>query len=77
MAAVRETCLVVTFASTHDAMAAERSLLEQGVAGRIIPTPVAISSECGLAWKSPVAAREALLAALAALAHDAVVEMEL
>ncbi|MBQ3338975.1 MAG: DUF3343 domain-containing protein [Atopobiaceae bacterium] len=68
--------LVVTFASTHDAMAAESALMAQGVPGRIIPTPTVVTAECGLAWKSPLSARDALSAALEALAHEEILELE-
>ena len=72
-----DTCLVVIFASTHDAVTAEKALLGKGIAGRIIPTPVTITSECGLAWRSPLSEKDALGTALEALPHDAVLEMEL
>ena len=68
--------LVVTFASTHDAMAAESVLMAQGVPGRIIPTPTVVTAECGLAWKSPLSARDARSTALGALAHEEILELE-
>ena len=68
--------LVVTFASTHDAMTAESALMARGVPGRIIPTPTVVTAECGLAWKSPLSARDALSAALGALAHEEILELE-
>ena len=68
--------LVVTFASTHDAMTAESALMARGVPGRIIPTPTVVTAECGLAWKSPLSARDALSAALEALAHEEIMELE-
>lgn len=45
--------IVVSFASTFDAMEAERLCHEAQVPGRIIPLPVEIDSECGLAWAMP------------------------
>ena len=54
--------IVVSFSSTFDAMEAERLCQEAGVAGRIIPLPVEIDSECGLAWSMP-ADDDAVLAA--------------
>lgn len=42
--------VVATFPSTRAAMAAERALQAAGVAGRIVPLPVTISADCGLAW---------------------------
>ena len=68
--------LVVTFASTHDAMTAESALMARGVPGRIIPTPTVVTAECGLAWKSPLSARDALSADLEALAHEEILELE-
>ncbi len=44
---------VVSFASTFDAMEAERLCREGGIEGRIIPLPVEITAECGLAWAMP------------------------
>lgn len=45
--------IVVSFSSTFDAMEAERLCQEAGVPGRIIPLPVQITAECGLAWSMP------------------------
>lgn len=56
-----EERFVVAFASTFDAMEAERLCQEAGAAGRIIPLPVEIDAECGLAWAMP-ATDEALTA---------------
>lgn len=56
-----EPRFVASFASTFDAMEAERLCREAQVAGRIIPLPVEIDSECGLAWSMP--ARDEVLAA--------------
>ena len=70
------TSLVVTFASTHDAMRAEAALMERNVPGRLIPTPTVVTAECGLAWKSPLSARDALVGALEALAHEEILELE-
>lgn len=77
MAQVREHSLVVTFASTHDALAAEKTLDERGIEGRLIPTPTTVSSECGLAWRSPAAFRDALAQALAELVYEDLLDMEL
>lgn len=58
---------VVTFASTFDAMEAERLCQAAGVPGRIIPLPTQLSADCGLAWRMDTgeAAREAFRAACA------------
>lgn len=45
--------VVVTFASTFDALEAERLCGRAGVPGRLIPTPSHLSAECGLAWRLP------------------------
>ena len=45
--------LVITFASTYDAMAAEAVCQERGVPGRIVPLPPDIHADCGLAWRMP------------------------
>lgn len=57
---------VVSFRSTFDAMEAGRLCGEAGVPGRIIPLPVEITAECGLAWAMPEGAgpREAFMAAV-------------
>lgn len=59
--------LVASFASTFDALEAERLCRAAGVPGRIIPLPAQIRADCGLAWVLPAenAARKAFLAALA------------
>lgn len=40
---------VITFASVHFVMKAERVLKEDGIEVRLIPTPRKISSDCGIA----------------------------
>lgn len=62
MARRRRARLVASFSSTFSAMRAEEACRQAGVAGRIIPTPVAISAECGLAWAMPPDERDAFLA---------------
>lgn len=47
---VTESRIVITFQSTTQAMAWERACKQQGLPGRIIPMPVVISANCGLAW---------------------------
>ena len=50
--------------------------MERNVPGRLIPTPTVVTAECGLAWKSPLSARDALIGALEALAHEEILELE-
>ena len=45
--------LVITFLSTHDALAAEECCRQSGVPGRLIPLPPDINADCGLAWRMP------------------------
>ncbi|MDA3812051.1 MAG: DUF3343 domain-containing protein [Spirochaetaceae bacterium] len=42
---------ILTFKTSHDAMKEEVSLLQQGFALKMIPTPRGISSECGFSIK--------------------------
>ncbi|MEE8886670.1 MAG: DUF3343 domain-containing protein [Eubacteriales bacterium] len=42
---------VLTFHTTHDAMALEAYCGEQGIPGRIIPVPRELTAGCGLAWR--------------------------
>ena len=49
---------VVAFDSTHEALECERVCKEQEIPGRLIPTPVAIKADCGLAWAMPTKVRE-------------------
>jgi hypothetical protein len=45
---------VFGFETTHDAVRAERVLLERGVSVRLIPTPRALGALCGLAARVPL-----------------------
>ena len=49
---------VFTFHTTADAMAAERLCRENGIPGRLIPAPRALTADCGIAWSSPPEQRE-------------------
>lgn len=62
-----EPVCVVSFRGTHDAMRAELACERAGVPGRIIPTPVQIHADCGLAWKMPPAARAAFESAVSGI----------
>lgn len=46
----KERKLVITFHTTTEAMAMEKTCKEMGTEGRLIPVPRAISAGCGLAW---------------------------
>ena len=79
MGAMREKTprVVVTFASTDDAMAMEARAAECGIPGRIVPVPQEISAGCGLAWCADVSEREQLVSALDehGLAHEGVFDV--
>lgn len=64
---VPESVCVVSFRGTHDAMRAELACTRAGVPGRIIPTPVQIHADCGLAWRMPSAARAAFEGAISGI----------
>ena len=68
----KEPQLVIAFHTTSDAMAMEKLCKKAGLPGRLIPVPRAITSDCGIAWTAPIAARAELRAALdAASIEDA------
>jgi len=56
--------LVIAFHTTSEAMAMEKLCKTQGLPGRLIPVPRAITSDCGIAWTAPLSARAELRAAL-------------
>ncbi len=56
--------VVVTFYTTAEAMAAEKTCRSRGIPGRLISAPRALSADCGIAWCSPPEAREEVEAAL-------------
>lgn len=56
--------VVLTFATTSDALAVEAAAREHGLPGRAIPVPSEISAGCGLAWCADERDREELLAAI-------------
>ena len=56
----KELKLVVTFHTTADAMAMEKTCKEKKAEGRLIHVPRTISAGCGLAWCAPLECREAL-----------------
>ena len=60
----KQPTLVITFATTTQAMAMEKFCHAQGLPGRLIPVPREITAGCGLSWKADPADRDALEAAL-------------
>lgn len=70
---------MATFGSTQSAMEAEEACQEDGVAGRLIPTPVAIRATCGLSWSMAPEGREAFERTMEAhgVAVESIQELEL
>ena len=54
---VKKPTLVITFPTTTAALTWERRCQALGIPGRIIPVPVTITADCGLAWAMPPEAR--------------------
>ena len=61
----KKPTLVITFATTTQAMAMEKFCLAQGLPGRLIPVPREITAGCGMAWCAPPEARANLEAFVA------------
>ncbi len=57
--------IVVTFHTTAEAMATEQLCREQGLAGKLISAPRALTADCGIAWSGLPETKDALLRALA------------
>ena len=60
----KKPALILTFATTTQAMAVEKFCAEHGLPGRLIPVPREITAGCGLSWKAQPEAGELLTAAL-------------
>ena len=60
----KKPTLIITFASTTQAMAVEKYCMENGLPGRIIPVPREITAGCGLSWKAAPEDQQTLTAAL-------------
>lgn len=72
----KKPTLVITFPTTTAALGWERKCMAKDVPGRLIPVPVTITADCGLAWAMPPDAR-GRLEELEGLAYSALMEMEL
>jgi len=59
---VSATHALLVFDSIHDVLAAEATLKAQGLWCDLVPTPKAISSDCGMCVRVRLADRPALLA---------------
>ncbi|WP_077598344.1 DUF3343 domain-containing protein [Olsenella urininfantis] len=78
MVRARRARAVASFDSTHEALEAERCCHEGGIEGRIIPMPVSLGADCGMAWSMPPECRPAFeAAARGRFAYARIVELEL
>ena len=62
----KKPTLIITFATTTQAMAMEKFCTRKGLPGRLIPVPREITAGCGLSWKAAPEDRETLLSAMTA-----------
>ena len=56
--------LIITFATTTQAMAMESFCARENLPGRLIPVPRQITAGCGLSWKALPQEQELLLSAM-------------
>ena len=60
----KKPTLIITFATTTQAMATEKFCAANGLPGRLIPVPREITAGCGLSWKALPEEQELLTSAL-------------
>lgn len=72
----KKPTLVITFPTTTAALQWERRCQTLQIPGRIIPVPVTITADCGLAWAMPPGDR-GRLEEVAELPRSGCLEMEL
>ena len=60
----KKPTLILTFATTTQAMATEKYCADHGLPGRLIPVPREITAGCGLSWKAAPEDRDVLTGAL-------------
>ena len=46
----KELRVIVSFSTTTQAIAMEEAAVSEGLEGRLIPIPLQITADCGLAW---------------------------
>lgn len=73
---VKKLTLVITFPTTTAALGWERQCEAKRVPGRLIPVPVTITADCGLAWAMPPQER-GRLTELEGMPYSALIEMDL
>ena len=60
----KKPTLIITFATTTQAMAVEAFCHAHNLPGRLIPVPREITAGCGLSWKAKPEEKELLITAL-------------
>ena len=60
----KKPTLIITFATTTQAMAMESFCNRENLPGRLIPVPREITAGCGLSWKARPEEKECLIGAL-------------
>ena len=60
----KKPTLIITFATTTQAMAMEKFCTQHALPGRLIPVPREITAGCGLSWKARPEEQEQLIEAL-------------
>ena len=60
----KKPTLIITFATTTQAIAMEKFCTRQNLPGRLIPVPREITAGCGLSWKARPEEKDLLLSAL-------------
>ena len=60
----KKPSVVITFYTTAEAMATKKLCKEQNIAGKMMSAPRSLSADCGIAWCSDIALRDALETAL-------------
>lgn len=75
---MNEVRVVLTFQTTTEAIAFERACKDAGLPGRLIPVPVIIHAQCGLAWLISPLEKDLLLAGIEELGlnYDKLVELK-
>ena len=66
----KKDALIITFASTTQAMAVEKHCHANDLPGLIIPVPRAITAGCGLSWCAPLERRSEIEALVKAESMD-------
>ena len=67
--------LIVTFHTTAAAMAMEKRCAAANIPGRLMPTPRALSADCGICWRGSIADRTATEQAAAGLGVEQMAEV--